>query len=118
MCIGGGAVKLANPLRLADRIGIPNPVPSLGVPGLILPRSIAGPLGLGSSPSISSPGRTTNTTTLSPPNPFAANMAEAQAAGPSILQMLGRGTLDTTILGQNRRMPSAAVVGSNSTLGG
>lgn len=86
--------SLPDPTKVIN--SIPNPIPSLGVPGVVPPEALI-PSGkfmnpfdpIPSGPPASTPPGWVNNT-----------------YSPSILGMLGRGVLDTTILGQNRRAPS------------
>lgn len=97
-----------NPNTIGTRLGLPNPVPSLGVPGFIPPASFP------SSPGVFA-GQTSPKGGMN--LPMGVFSPDPNAQGPSILGLLGRGVLDTTILGQARRAPSALPYGGGP-LGG
>lgn len=105
MCGGGSpSLGIPKPPGVTALSGLPNPIPALGVPGVILPKALQGtPPGGGSG--------------YNPNNPRAQAPSNAEK---SILGLLGRGTLDTTILGQNRSAASTASAAryNTSTLGG
>lgn len=124
-----------NPTNLLG--GLPNPAPSVGVPGIIAPKAVQN-VTPNPVPSLGAPGVLPSSLNKPPAkvmNPFnfggipgmmqtslgnvgaVSQQAQIDAATPTLLKLLGRGTLDTTILGQNRSIASAARYNTNA-LGG
>ena len=119
---------------------LPNPVTTLGVPGIRLPQAAVNVIGMPNAPpnvpmrivraaQSQSPGRRSVRAQTNLNMQAAATAATAATAAEaeqnrvlglesSILGQLGRNVLDTTILGQNRRNNQTTSAYSGNTLGG
>lgn len=97
-----------NPVHIFKKL--PNPVPSLGVPGLIPPSEVIG-VGQQIGQAFKPPGDPSAQNAANVTAAAAAEDARNKKANSSILGLLGRGALDTTILGQARTAATGTTLG-------